>query len=90
MPVVKVGRSRRVTIPKAIWEKLALQPGDSFAIEVEDDRIVLIPMKSQDEAELWYRSAEGQAEIQRALEDVRQGRTKEFEDVEDLIRELNS
>ncbi|MFQ5796027.1 MAG: AbrB/MazE/SpoVT family DNA-binding domain-containing protein [Candidatus Bipolaricaulia bacterium] len=90
MPVVKAGRSRQVVIPKAIWDSLGLAPGDYFEVELEDDRIVFVPKKLVSKEELWYWSREGQAEIQQALRELEEGKAKEFDDVEELIEELNT
>jgi len=90
MPVVKVGRSRQVVIPKAIWEELGLRPGDYFEVEVEEDRIVFTPKRLVGREELWYWSKEGQAEIRQALAEVEQGQAEAFDDVEELIDDLRS
>ena len=42
MPVVKLGKSRRVTLPKRLIEEMNLQVGDYFELQCEGDRIVLI------------------------------------------------
>jgi len=90
MPVVRVGRSRQVVIPKVIWDQLGLEAGDYFEVELEEDRIVFIPKKLVSKEELWYWSREGQAEINQALREIEEGQAKEFEDVEELIEELNT
>lgn len=90
MPVVKVGRSRQVVIPKEIWDQLDLEAGDYFEVEVEEGRIVFIPKKLLSKEELWYWSKEGQAEINQALQEIKQGKAKEFDNVEDLIDDLNT
>ena len=90
MPVVKVGRSRQVVIPKEIWDQLGLEAGDYFEVEVEEDRIVFVPKKLLSKEELWYWSKEGQTEINQALQEIKQGKAKEFDNVEDLIDDLNT
>jgi AbrB family looped-hinge helix DNA binding protein len=90
MPVVKAGRSRQVVIPKEIWDRLQLEPGDYFEVQLEDNRIVFVPKKLVSKDELWYWSKEGQTEIQRALKEIDEGKAKEFEEVEELIEELKS
>ena len=44
MELVKAGRSRRVTIPKQIFDYLGLKEGDYIQVEVEKGRIVLTPV----------------------------------------------
>jgi AbrB family looped-hinge helix DNA binding protein len=43
MPTVKIGVSRQVDIPKKLYEKLLLVPGDYLELELENDRLVLTP-----------------------------------------------
>ena len=43
MSTVKIGVSRQVVIPKKLYEKLGLVPGDYLEVELEDDRLVLTP-----------------------------------------------
>ena len=90
MPVVKVGRSRQVVIPKEIWDRLGLEAGDYFEVELEEGRIVFVPKKLVSKEELWYWSKEGQAEINQALREIKEGQAKEFDNVNDLIDDLNA
>ena len=62
MPIVKIGVSRQVVIPKKLYERLGLVPGDYLEVELEDDRLVLTPTMLVEK-----RLAEG-------LRDVKQGR----------------
>lgn len=43
IPVVKIGASRQVAIPKRLYDKLGLKPGDYLEIEIEEDHLVLTP-----------------------------------------------
>jgi AbrB family looped-hinge helix DNA binding protein len=90
MPVVKVGRSRQVVIPKEIWDRLGLEPGDYFEVELEEGRIVFVPKKLMGREELWYWSKGGQAEMDRALREIEEGQAKEFDNVDDLIDDLKA
>lgn len=90
MAVVKIGQSRQVVIPKGIWDQLGLEAGDYLEGTVEEDRIVFLPKKLVSKEELWYWSKEGQGEINQALEEVKEGKAKEFDNVEDLIEDLNT
>ena len=44
MSIVRVTRKFQVTIPKDVREKLNLRVGDLLRVNVEDNRIVLIPI----------------------------------------------
>ena len=62
MPTVKIGVTRQIAIPKKLYEKLGLVPGDYLDVELEDDRLVLTPKMLVEK-----RLAEG-------LKDIKEGR----------------
>jgi len=92
MPIVKVGRSRQVTIPKKLFEELQLKEGDYVEVELERDQLILTPKELIDrdkaQAELFELisrirernndvSPEGvEAALQEALEEVRAARRR--------------
>ena len=78
MPVVKVGVSRQVVIPKKIHDKLGLAPGDYLEVELRDNKVVLTP-----KALIEKRLAEG-------LEDIKKGRVSPaFTSVQAMVRHRN-
>ncbi|MCK4394551.1 AbrB/MazE/SpoVT family DNA-binding domain-containing protein [Candidatus Bipolaricaulota bacterium] len=89
MSVVKVMQRRQVVIPKELFDKLHLEVGDYLEVKLDEGKLVYVPKKLVDRDE-WYFSAEGQKTISAALEDLKAGRSKEFESVDDLIEELDS
>lgn len=74
MPIVKAGQSRQVIIPKEVWDKLGLEPGDYFEVETKQDRIVFIPQKLVHREDLWYWSKEWQAKEREADEAIAKGK----------------
>lgn len=46
--------------------------------------------KTKDDQDKWFRSPEGQARHQEALDDVAEGRVEHFESGDDLLRKLKS
>ena len=89
MSVVKVMQRRQVVIPKELFDALNLEVGDYLEVRLEGDKLVYIPKKLVDRDE-WYASKQGQATIAKALEDIKQGKGEEFEDVDALIKDLDS
>lgn len=65
MPLVKITRSRQVTIPKELFEQLALRQGDYVEINREGDRLVLQPKVVVDRAR-----AQAKAQVAEILERV--------------------
>ncbi len=78
MPVVKIGVSRQVVIPKKIHDKLGLHPGDYLEVELKGNKLVLSP-----KALIEKRLAEG-------LEDIKKGRVYgPFRSVKAMLRSLH-
>lgn len=77
MPVVKVGTSRQIAIPKKLYDQLKLEPGDYLEVELQGDHLILTPKELIDK-----RLAEG-------LEDIKKGRVVgPFKSAEDAMRAL--
>ena len=81
MPVVKIGVSRQVVIPKKIHDELGLTSGDFLDVELRKGKVILTP-KALVDKQIEKRLAEG-------LEDLKQGRTYgPFDSAKDLIQSL--
>ena len=79
MPVVKIGVSRQVVIPKEVYQKMGLVPGDYLEVELEDDRLVLTPKMLIEK-----RLAEG-------LADIKQGRIRgPFKSAREVMKALRT
>jgi len=91
MPLVKIGSKHQITIPKEIFNKLRLKPGDYVDAQLRNGKVILTPKEVIDkEYDAWFWSREWQEKERAADEAIRQGKVKTFENVEDLIRDLNS
>lgn len=90
MPVVKVGRSRQVVIPKRIWDALKLNAGDFFEVEALEGQIVFTPKRLVDVEELIFWSKKSQEGLKEAFQDVRKGRISTYKTAEDAIADLRS
>jgi len=81
MPVVKIGVSRQVVIPKKIHDQLGLAPGDYLEVELQEGKVVFTP-KMLVNKRIEKRLAEG-------LEDIKQGRVYgPFSSAKEMIRSL--
>jgi len=91
MPRVKLGNRRQITIPPDIIQRLGLRAGEELEMVSNDKAIVLIPRKHIPKDQAWYYTPEWQQMMQEAFEDVKAGRVAgSFENVEDLIKDLNA
>lgn len=61
MPIVKLGKSRQVTLPKRLIEEMGLEVGDYFELKREGNRIVLTPktLVEMDQAKVLRQVNEG-------------------------------
>lgn len=81
----------QVTLPKSFIDKFNLQEGDTLELEVNDaGEITVVPMVQvpANQQRFWTEAwQEGERE---AEEDIKRGNVKSFDDVHDLIAELES
>ena len=87
MPLVQVREKAQITLPYKVRKALGIKEGDY--LEVEGNRIVLIPKILIDKAEAVTLSNKGEEMLKEALEDVKKGRVKKFNSVEQLIDDLH-
>jgi len=77
MPIVKLGASRQVVIPKKIHDQLKLEPGDYLDVELQAGKVVFTPKTLVDKR------------IEEGLEDIRKGRVHgPFDTAQDMVRSL--
>lgn len=88
MELVKVRGKAQITLPARVRKTLGIQTGDYLGAEIRDNSVVLIPQVLTEKLESVELSEQGEHMLHEALEDVRQGKVEEFEDVELLISDL--
>ena len=88
---MRISSKRQISIPKRVMEALDLKPGDEVELEVKGTTVRLIPIKTikvpRDQA--WFWTPEWQAKEREADQDLSTGRYRDFERVEDLLKELH-
>jgi AbrB family looped-hinge helix DNA binding protein len=88
MAVVKILRHGQITLPKEIRKILGVEEGDLLELGLEDAKVFLQPKILVDKETVI--SGAGKIKIKEALEALEKKEIKEFDNVEDLIKELNS
>ena len=88
MPTRKVTRHGQITLPASVRERLGIEEGDLVEIEVEDERAVLVPKKLVDNSQAYFWTRKWQEGEREADEDIKAGRVKTFDSVEELISDL--
>ncbi|MSS72184.1 MAG: AbrB/MazE/SpoVT family DNA-binding domain-containing protein [Candidatus Latescibacteria bacterium] len=78
MPVVRIGASRQVVIPKKIHDQLGLEAGDYLEVELQEGKVVFTPRALVDKR------------IEEGLEDIKRGRVYgPFHSAQELIHSLH-
>jgi len=89
MPTTKVTRHGQITLPASVRRRLGIEEGDLVEIEVEDERAVLMPKKLVDKNQAYFWTKKWQEGEREADEDIKTGRVKTFDSVDELIRDLD-
>jgi len=88
--IVKVVRRGQITLPSSLRKAAQIQEGDYLRFTVEDGAISVVVQKLVDKAQAYFWTREWQEGEREADEDIRIGRLKTFDSVDELIAELRS
>ena len=88
MPTRKVTRHGQITLPASVRKQLGIEEGDLVEIEVEDEKAVLMPKKLVDKSQAYFWAKKWQEGEREADEDIKAGRVKTFDSVDELISDL--
>ena len=89
MPTTKVTRHGQITLPASVREQLGIEEGDIVEIEVEEERAVLMPKRLVDKSQAYFWTKQWQKGEKEAAEDIKAGRVKTFDSVDELIKDLH-
>lgn len=79
--LVRLGEARRI---------LGVKDGDTLHMLIENGRIVLVPVDLVPKSERYLQSSAWAEGLRAAVDDVRAGRVKTFDHVDDLMKDLRS
>ena len=85
----KVTRHGQVTLPASVRRELGVEEGDLIEIEVVDDKVILVPKKLVDKSQAYFWTKRWQEEENEADEDIKAGRVKVFNSVDELVKDLD-
>lgn len=84
--VLQIRSNGQITLPTAVRRKAGLKEGDLLEVVLDDDGSVhLIPKIAIDRSQAYFWTERWQAGEREAEEDLRAGRTRSFESVDDAI-----
>jgi AbrB family looped-hinge helix DNA binding protein len=85
----KVTRHGQITLPASVRRELGIEEGDLIEISIEDEKAVLMPKKLIDKSQAYFWTKKWQEGEKEADEDIKAGRVKSFNSIEDLLEELD-
>ncbi|MCP5008254.1 MAG: AbrB/MazE/SpoVT family DNA-binding domain-containing protein [Planctomycetes bacterium] len=88
MSLVKVKNKFQITIPTKVRNEMHIKEGDFLEIKAKGETIVIKPKALVDRGSTL--SPKGEKKVREALEDVKKGRVKKFDNIKDLIKDLDS
>ena len=84
----KVTRHGQITLPAHVRRKLGIEEGDLVEIEVVDEKAVLMPKRLVDKSQAYFWTKKWQEAEKEADKDIKAGRVKAFDSVEELVKDL--
>jgi len=87
--ILEIRVNSQITIPKNIMKKLSLKKGDKVEFDIKGDSIVIKPVLIIDKAQAWFWTKKWQDEEKEADKDIEAGRVKTFDNVNDLMKDLD-
>lgn len=88
--VVKLTTNQTVRIPTSFVKKLGLRRGSDFMVRSQDDSIVLTPLVSIPKSQAYFWTPEWQEAERQVDKEIAEGKLEVFDNIEDLIADLNS
>lgn len=86
--LIRLRARGQLTLPRYMREKLRLEEGTLVLAKLVDQTIVLIPQETVDKEQSWFWQERWQRLEAEAEEDIRRGRVKSFDSVEELFNEI--
>lgn len=86
--LIRLRARGQLTLPRYMREKLRLEEGTLVLAKLVGQTIVLIPQETVDKEQSWFWQERWQKLEAEAEEDIRQGRVKSFDSVEELFNEI--
>jgi len=86
--LIKVREKGQVTLPAFIRQSLDLKKGSIVLVKIVDNTVVLVPQRIIDKDQNWFWTERWQKLETEAEKDIRKGRVKTFDSVEELFDEM--
>ena len=80
-----VQRRNLISLPRDIREKLNIKEGDVLDIRLDDNKIIIEPMKLIPSSQAYFWAEKTQKDLLDAKNDVVCGNTREFKDIKEFL-----
>jgi AbrB family looped-hinge helix DNA binding protein len=90
MELIKVKKNFQVTLPSNLRKRLNIQEGDYLNILEKNGGFVIKPMKMIPADEAYFHTKKWQKGEAQADKDLKTGNVQTFNNIEDLIKDLDS
>jgi AbrB family looped-hinge helix DNA binding protein len=90
MELIKVKKNFQLTLPSNLRKNLNIKEGDYLDVLEENGCIIIKPMKMIPAGEAYFHTKEWQKEEANADRDLKEGNVNAFDNVDDLIADLDS
>jgi AbrB family looped-hinge helix DNA binding protein len=87
---MKISPQGQIRIPKKIMQLYGIKTGDYVEVDAEKGQIVLKPRKLIDPLQGWHWTKEWQQMEKEADNDLATGRYRDFDNLEDLLKDLHN
>jgi antitoxin MazE len=84
----KVTRHGQITLPAAVRKQLRIEEGDIVEIEVKNEMAFIVPKKLVDKNQAYFWTKEWQEAERKADDDIKSGRVKTFNSIDELLKDL--
>lgn len=86
--LIKVREKGQITLPLYMRKKLHIEQGDLVLAKIVDNAVVLIPQETIDKDQAWFWTERWQKLEAEAESNIRRGKVKGFDSVEELFDEM--
>ena len=87
--LTKVTRHGQIQLPADVRRAMEIEEGDLIQVDMEDDRIVLVPKRLVDKSQAYFWTPAWQAAEAEAEADIEAGRVQRFSSADALIEDLD-
>lgn len=88
--IVKLRQKSQVTIPSDILKALNLKTGDKLEFTAQDGKIIIQPVVTIPKDQAWFWTEKWQSEERIVDEQIKKGQVKSFDNIDDLIEDLDT